>query len=276
MSHSGITPLTEQQKLVSGKQLVASGEANFVDFRQHTSSDWDSTIPTGNVYVISTPQVRHKEFDVNKPEKYIIASGINFPFPNPYNISYPANVTGEMFSLAWWEVSGVFKTYPASTLLLIDQERQSGILHWEGFKQVEDFSNSPNVAPLVPEVKFNNYIHYFPEYPNHMHNPPSKLEAPDYSDPSTTLEKLRSKQSRKYIEIEYLSDVTKRTKPSSNNNQNYEYDEDGLFSSVTSETPSIEGMCQYPDGTCRNNISEQACTAYPGAIWTSGESCPEE
>jgi len=274
MSHSGITPLTEQQKLVSGKQLVASGEANFVDFRQHTSSDWDSTIPTGNVYVISTPQVRHKEFDVNKPEKYIIASGINFPFPNPYNISYPANVTGEMFSLAWWEVSGVFKTYPASTLLLIDQERQSGILHWEGFKQVEDFSNSPNVAPLVPEVKFNNYIHYFPEYPNHMHNPPSKLEAPDYSDPSTTLEKLRSKQSRKYIEIEYLSDTNQRQK--AKYKPNYILDEDQLFSSAPSNVRSLTGKCEYPDGTCRNNISEQACVAYPAAIWTSGESCPEE
>tara|TARA_R110000751_G_scaffold8926_1_gene34558 strand:- start:427 stop:1299 length:873 start_codon:yes stop_codon:yes gene_type:complete len=290
MSHSGITPLTEQQKLVSGKQLLPSGEASFFDFRQHTSSDWDSTTPTEDVYysasgdyratnpnyIITNSQVRHKEFDLGNNKKYIVASGINFPFPNPYNASYPENITGEMFSIAWWEASGIYKTYPPAAFLLIDQERQSGILHWEGFKQVEGFSNSPDVAPLIPEVKFNNYIHYFPEYPNHMHNPPSKLEVPDYSDPDVTLEKLRREQKRKYIQIEYLSDVTKRTRPSDNNNQNYEYDDDGLFSSVKSEVPFMEGMCEYTDGTCRDNISEEACTAYPGAIWTSGESCPEE
>ena len=180
-----------------------------------------------------------------------------------------------MFSLAWWEASGIFKTYPEATFIIIDPQRESGILHWEGFKQVENFSNSPNVAPLVPEVQFNKYIHYLPEFPYHRHmtSPENNIESPDYTDPSVTLLKLRNEQERKYIEVEYLTDVTKRTSPSNNNNQIYVYDEDGLFPKVKIGTDEPLGRCEYPDGECRNNISAEACSAYPGAIWTSGEFC---
>lgn len=306
MSHTGIPPLSEDfpgyEILISGGMLLPSGEANFVDFRQHTASDWKSTTPTGDVYyspsgswstknpnyIIRTPHLRHKEFLLEQNQedgpfasKYIVASGINYPFPNPYNYSYPANVTGEMFSLAWWEASGIYKTYPEASFLLIDRERQSGILHWEGFRQVENLSNSPNVAPLIPEISFKKYIHYLPEYPNHVHDPKSKLEAPDYTDrrireeedAERALLKLRKKQKRKYIETEYLSDVKKRNVATAG--LSYVYDEDGLFSGNKTNTPYIDGKCDYPDGTCRNGISEQACTAYPGAIWTSGESCED-
>jgi hypothetical protein len=70
-----------------------------------------------------------------------------------------------------------------------------------------------------------------------------------------------------------LSDVKKRNVATAG--LSYVYDEDGLFSGNKTNTPYIDGKCDYPDGTCRNGISEQACVAYPGAIWTSGESCED-
>jgi hypothetical protein len=159
MSHTGITPLNRQQVTLASGQLLPSGEANFFDFNQHTSSDWDSTTPTGDTfyspgggnpnYIVTTSTVRHKEFlltqgqdDGEFADKYIVASGLNFPFPYPYNTSYPNNVYGEMFSVSWWEASGIFQTYPEAAFVLIDKERQSGILHWEGFRQVENLEKS--------------------------------------------------------------------------------------------------------------------------------------
>lgn len=296
MSHTGISPLTSEQVRVASGMLLPSGEANFFDFRQYTASDWDSTTPTGDVYysasgdwstrnpnyLVRNSTLRHKEFLLTPgqhggefADKYIVASGLNFPFPYPYNKSYPNNVYGEMFSISWWEASGIYQTYPEAAFVLIDKERQSGILHWEGFRQVENLSNSPNVAPLVPEVTFNKYIHYLPEFPHHKHvgETEHNIEAPDYTDPSVNLEGLRSKQKRKYIEVEYLSDVKKRN--IATGGLSYVYDEDGLFSGNKTNASYIDGKCDYPDGTCRNGVSEQACVAYPGAIWTSGESCED-
>lgn len=302
MSHSGITPLTPEQVKVASGMLLPSGEANFVDFRQHAASDWNSTTPTGDVYyspsgdwstrnpnyVITTPHVRHKEYlltqgqvDSLNADKYIVASGINFPFPYPYNYSYPENIEGEMFSIAWWEASGIYQTYPEASFLLIDSERQSGILHWEGFKQVENFSNSPNVAPLIPQPTFNKYIHYLPEYPYHKHmdKPKNNIEVPEYDQRVTEapndegLIRLRRSQKRKYTETEYLSDVKKRN--IATGGLSYTFDEDGLFSKNKPGIPEVNGRCDYPDGTCRNNVGQQACIAYPGAIWVSGEKCEE-
>ena len=309
MSHTGIPPLKPWQVKVVHGELLASGEANFFDFHQHTSSTWNSATPSGSAYhgpvyyspsgswstknpnyIIRTLHLRHKEFLLEQNQedgpfasKHIVASGINYPFPYPYNNSYPANVTGEMFSLAWWEASGIFKTYPESTFIVIDRQRESGILHWEGFKQVENLSNSPNVAPLVPEVTFNKYIHYLPEYPHHNHkiSPQSNLEPPDYTDrriaeeqdAERALLKLRKKQERKYIETEYLSDVNKRNLATGR--LSYVYSEDGLFTGKQTNVGYSGGMCVYPDGTCKNGISEQACIAYPGAIWTLGEFCED-
>jgi len=294
MSHTGITPLKPfQVKLASG-MLLPSGEANFFDFRQHTSSDWDSTNPSGDVvfsspsgfssrnpnYIITRPVPRHKEFFLNQGEdetenarKYIVGSGINFPFPHPYNVSYPTNVTGQMFSIAWWEASGIYQTYSPDTFLLIDRTRESGILHWEGFRQVEDLSNSPNIAPHVPDVNFQKYIHHLPEYPNHRHKPNDSIEPPDYSDPSLGLVDIRDNQKRKYIEAEYLSDVKKRNLATGG--LSYVYSEDGLFTGKQTNVGYSGGMCVYPDGTCKNGISQQACIAYPGAIWTLGEFCED-
>jgi len=301
MSHTGIPPLDQSQTKVALGQLLASGEANFFDFHQHTSSGWNGITPSGDVYYspsgswstknpnyfVTTSFPRHKKYPLSdleenlfgpaiEPEVYIVASGINFPFPYPYNNSYPANITGEMFSLAWWEASGIFKTYPESTFIVIDPQRQSGILHWEGFKQVENLSNSPNVAPLVPEVQFNKYIHYLPEFPHHRHMiaPENNIESPDYTDPSTTLRGLRSEQTRKYIEVEYLSDVQKRN--IATGGLSYVYDKDGLFTGNKTNASYPEGKCDYPDGACRSRISQQACEAYPGAIWTSGEFCEDD
>jgi hypothetical protein len=293
MSHTGITPLNKQQVTLASGQLLPSGEANFFDFRQHTSSDWDSTTPTGDVfyspggdnpnYIVTTSTVRHKEFLLTIGEesgddnlnKYIVASGINFPFPYPYNKSYPDNVYGEMFSMSWWETSGIFKTYPEAAFVLIDKERQSGILHWEGFRQVENLSNSPNAAPVVPEVTFNKYIHYFPEYPYHAHmiTPEENLEPPDYSNLAINLNGLRNQQKRKYIEVEYLTDVKKRQK--TEYNSGYSLDERDLFPSVPSNAADTVGSCTFPDGRCIDGYTQQACTAYPGAIW-SEETCEEE
>ena len=296
MSHSGITPLTSEQVRVASGMLLPSEEANFFEFKQHTSSDWDSTTPTGDVYysasgswstrnpnyLVKNSTLRHKEFlltegqdDGESADKYIVASGLNFPFPYPYNTSYPDNVYGEMFSISWWEASGIYQTYPEAAFVLIDKERQSGILHWEGFRQVENLSNSPNVAPLIPEVQFNKYIHYLPEFPYHKHVDETEynIESPDYTDPSVNLQGLRNKQKRKYIEVEYLSDVKKRN--IATGGLSYVYDEDGLFSGNKTNASYIEGKCDYPDGTCRSNVSQQACEAYPGAIWSSGESCED-
>jgi hypothetical protein len=253
MSHSGITPLTEEQQLISGQMIMPSSESNFFDFRQHTSSTWDGTVEdtTGLTYSVEEGKVRHIEIETQNG-KAIFASGLNYPFPYPYN-----DTPYEKFSLQWWETSGIFKTYGPDQGIPVDSGRQSGIFHWDGFKQVSDFTNSPNVAPEVPEVKFYNYIHYLPAYPDH-NRPVNKVEK------------------REPIQIEFLSDVTKRNKPSSNDILRYNYDGDGLFPLNKVESPFAKGMCEYPDGTCRNNVSQQACTAYPGAIWTSGESCPEE
>jgi len=304
MSHSGITPLTPEQVKVASGMLLPSGEANFVDFRQHAASDWDSTTPTGDVYyspsgdwstrnpnyVITTPHVRHKEYLLTQGEtdgpaadKYIVASGINFPFPYPYNYSYPENIKGEMFSIDWWEASGIYQTYPEASFLLIDSERQSGILHWDGLRQVEDLSNSPNVAPLVPKVTFHKYIHYLPEYPYHKHmdKPNDNIESPDYddrrirsqTDPEKALLKLRSQQKRKYIEVEYLTDIKKRQK--TEYNSGYSLDERDLFPSIPSNAADTVGSCTFPDGKCVDGYTEQACTAYPGAIW-SEEKCEQE
>ena len=293
MSHTGITPLNKQQVTLASGQLLPSGEANFFDFRQHTSSDWDSTTPTGDVfyspsgdnpnYIVTTSTVRHKEFLLTIGEesgddnlnKYIVASGINFPFPYPYNKSYPDNVCGEMFSMSWWETSGIFKTYPEAAFVLIDKERQSGILHWEGFRQVENLSNSPNVAPVVPEVTFNKYIHYLPEYPYHAHMvvPEQNLEPPDYSNLAINLEGLRNQQKRKYIEVEYLTDVKKRQK--TGYSSGYSLDERDLFPSIPSNAADTVGSCTFPDGRCIDGYTQQACTAYPGAIW-SEEICEQE
>tara|TARA_B100000073_G_scaffold340211_1_gene339729 strand:- start:514 stop:1437 length:924 start_codon:yes stop_codon:yes gene_type:complete len=303
MSHTGIPPLDQSETKVVFGELLASGEANFFDFRQHTSSDWDGVTPSGDDvffsesgywrttnpnYLVKNPiySRRHKEFlltvgeesgddeDVNL-NKYIVASGINYPFPYPYNRSYPVNVYSEIFSIAWWEASGVFKTYPEAAFLVIDRSAKSGILHWDGLRQVEDFSNSPNVAPLVPEVTFNKYIHYLPEYPYHKHmiSPESSLEPPDYSNPSINLEGLRRQQKRKYIEVEYLTDVKKRQK--TQYNSGYSLDERDLFPSTPSNAADAVGSCTFPDGRCIDGYTQQACTAYPGAIW-SEEICEQE
>ena len=300
MSHTGIPPLDQSQTKVVLGQLLASGEANFFDFHQHTSSDWNGITPSGDVYyspsgswstknpnyLVTTPFPRHKKYLLSDPEEnlfgpaiesevYIVASGINFPFPYPYNISYPANVSSQIFSMDWWKASGIFKTYPEAAFLVIDKSRGSGILHWDGLRQVEDFSNSPNVAPLVPEVTFNKYIHYLPEYPyhNHMRSPESSLEPPDYSNLAINLNGLRNQQKRKYIEVEYLTDVKKRQK--TEYNSGYSLDERDLFPSVPSNAADTVGSCTFPDGRCIDGYTQQACTAYPGAIW-SEEICEQE
>jgi len=308
MSHSGITPLPEDQQgyeiLISGGMLLPSGESNFFDFRQHTSSEWDSTTPTGDTYyspsgdwstrnlnyLMDRRVVRHKSFllaegqlsDSKYSIKYIVASGLNYPFPYPYNKSYPDNVSSEMFSLDWWEASGIYQTYPQNIIVVIDKERQSGIFHWDELRQVEGLSSSID-SPKVPEVTFNNYIHYIPEYPYHKHipKPENNLTTPDYSfldkkpfisgDEAKKI--LRDQQDRKHIEFEFLSDVKKRSKPSEKSISSYSLDADGLFALAPIAAPILRGSCLYPDGSCKDGISEQACLAFPGAIWNSGTTC---
>lgn len=155
-------------------------------------------------------------------------SGINYKYPSPKDFA---------------AVSGLLKTQGAAPY---DRTKSSGIFSWEGLRQVEDFSNSPNEAPEVPEVKFNPYIHYLPDYPDH-----DKDE-----------NKIPKKQP---IKTPYLSDVKSRTvselKPP------YQFGDDGLFAVYKFLIPYTKGSCLFPDGTCRNNMTLDECTAYPGAIY---------
>lgn len=315
MSHSGITPLPEDQQsynqLVPSGLLLPSGEANFFDFRQHTSSDWDSTTPTGvdvyaspssdlatinSNYKTDNPYVRHKEYELsNDPQsnlKKIVASGINYPFPSPYNKSYPANVSNEMFSEDWWDASGIFKTYPPSGDKLVDKIRQSGIFHYDEFRQVENFSNAntKNERIVVPDsgiifskgvtyesegkeiIFINNYIHYLPAVDDYRNPTREKLTEPD---PKLSILKNREKQKRKFLQTPFLVDVEKRSTPVSGDYLGYKYNQDGNANDP-SEIPYALGMCTYPDGRCSDKMTRIQCVSYPGAIWTMNVKCEDE
>ena len=103
--------------------------------------------------------------------------------------------------------------------------------------------------------------------------PEQNLEPPDYSNLAINLEGLRNQQKRKYIEVEYLTDVKKRQK--TGYSSGYSLDERDLFPSIPSNAADTVGSCTFPDGRCINGYTEQACTAYPGAIW-SEEICEQE
>jgi len=317
MSHSGITPLPEDQdsynKLVPSGLLLPSGEANFFDFRQHTSSDWDLITPSAiedgvyaspssdlatinSNYKIEDDFLRHKEYklsiDPQSTLKKIVGSGINYPFPYPYNKSFPFNAENEMFSEKWWEASGIFKTYPPASGRLIDKVAQSGIFHYDKFRQVENFSNAniDNERIVVPDsgiifssgityeskgktvIFVNNYIHYHPAVEDYENPTRGKLKEPD---PKLTILENRFKQKRQFIQTPFLVDVSKKTEPVSGNYTGYKYNEDGNANDP-SEIPFATGMCVYADGKCADGITRVDCLAYPGAVWTMNQKCPEE
>jgi hypothetical protein len=303
MSHSGITPLPEDQQgyeiLVSGGMLLPSGEGGFFDFRQHTSSDWDSTTPTGTdvifsssgdwdtrneSYVLKQKVIRHKKY-----KNHVVASGINYPFPHPYNDSYPENKSDEMFSVAWWEASGVYQTYPPANEQLADKTQQSGIFHWKKNTPPlgKKLTNSNEIKAwsgyvsgnLPPETPFNDYIHYLPEYPFHEHqtNPVNNLIVPDYKSlkrnsnkPYQEIIRLRDEQERKFVPYMNLYTIQNRNKSSIGGN--YKYDEEKpQRSSGTFSTPDIVGICIYPNGSTKKGVTAEDCGAFPGAIFHSWE-----
>jgi hypothetical protein len=167
-------------------------------------------------------------FDFTQHHDVNNGSGINYKFPSPDDFA---------------NISGVLKTRGPDNY---DKTKTSGIFNWEGLRQVSDFSNSPSGAPEVPDVTFYPYIHYLPDHPDHDKDK-NKIEK------------------KKPVEIPYLSDVKSRTvselKPP------YQYSEDGLFAIYKFLTPYTKGSCTFPDGTCRNNMTLDECTAYPGAIY---------
>lgn len=147
----------QQAQLISG--ILPSGEAGFFDYTQDRSLN-----PTTG-------------FGVEDPDA--VGSGINHPFPYPNKdtldqFKYPsgdfysalyAQIFPEQFSDAWWEVSGIFKTYGPIPHLdeLVDDQRPksgSGVVHPHGLQG--PFSNAPSSKEdsINDFTVFNPYIHH--------------------------------------------------------------------------------------------------------------------
>ena len=88
-------------------------------------------------------------------------SGINFPYPYPNTTTqnkYKTN--GNSYTESWWETSGILKTYPPDDGILLDENRESGIFHYNFSKG--RFSNGEDVKSSQIEdfTIFNDYIHH--------------------------------------------------------------------------------------------------------------------
>lgn len=316
MSHSGLPPLPEDQhsynQLVPSGMLLPSGEANFFDFRQDTSSEWDSTTPTGSKiyyspsgdwstrnpnYVLENSVPRSKKY-----AKRVVASGINFPFPHPYNESYPANVTDEIFSLDWWKASGIYQTHGEAFELIIDKDVQSGIFHFNKGKHNLDnvITNSHSLKSwsayvsgnLPSGTPFNDYIYHLPEYPFHDHQktPVNNLTIPNYEpfkknpggDAFLQLMTLRGQQERKYVPYMNLYSIKHRNKVSLGGKYSFDKEKPSR-SSGTFKTPEIIGICTIGEVELKG-LTADACLPLPGAAWKpwngacvdSGRNCTNE
>lgn len=105
-------------------------------------------------------------------------SGINYFFPFPSSIS---QVAGSPFSDEWWGVSGVFKTYPPDSGLLIQpNEDDSGIFHFNG--QSGLFSLTGVKPPKIDFNLFSPFIHH-----GHDGNKEERTEVPFISDYTISL-----------------------------------------------------------------------------------------
>lgn len=123
-------PLSEQQRAQLPSGVLPSGEAGSFDFRQ---------------------------------------SGINEPFPYP-NLTTPDEFAFESgadrtmfpgaFSDEWWEASGTIRTYPEDPGTPVDEERESGIFHFN--ELLSQFSNSSGVKDnqIDDFTIFNSYVHH--------------------------------------------------------------------------------------------------------------------
>lgn len=140
ISGGPILPLTENQKTIPVSGVLPSGESGLLD------------------------DVQSRKVRGESPQH--VNSGINVPYPYPnlttareYAYTSDDNTVGK-FSDAWWEASGIIKTYPADDGLLVDRNRQSGILHYNG--PSGRFSNGEQVKSnqVMDFTLFNNYIHH--------------------------------------------------------------------------------------------------------------------
>jgi hypothetical protein len=130
-------PLSSQQQAMPVSGLLPSGESNGFDVTQ--SHRMRSEAPSFR------------------------GSGINVPFPYPNEqteAKYKASDINNYYSDAWWDASGILKTYPSEDGVLCDQNRQSGIFHYN--LERSRFSNGEDVRSKQIEdfTIFNNYIHH--------------------------------------------------------------------------------------------------------------------
>lgn len=89
-------------------------------------------------------------FDFSQSHENNSGSGINSLYPNP---------SGGIFTEEYWNISGIYKTYPENSgLTVVDT---SGIFHYNGLSGV--FSNGPQTrsSGINDFVIFNPYIHYY-------------------------------------------------------------------------------------------------------------------
>lgn len=152
-------PLSSDQQAIPVSGVLPSGEAAGFDFAQ-------------------SHKIRREASD-------FIGSGINVPFPYPnqttpneYSLLTGETQSQDKFSEEWWEVSGIFKTYPSGDGQLVDAQRESGILHFNGEKSL--FSNGSEVSSkqITDFNIFNNYIHHIRLPQNNRKIRPSIVKIP--------------------------------------------------------------------------------------------------
>lgn len=125
-------PLSEVQRALGPSGVLPSGEANSFDFRQQ-GSGINQDYPYPN---LTTSDDLAFESDADRA---------TFP---------------DAFSDEWWAASGVVKTYPESSGALADDERESGIFHFQ--QLLSRFSNASEVSgnQIDDFTIFNSYIHH--------------------------------------------------------------------------------------------------------------------
>jgi hypothetical protein len=133
-------PLTPQQRVQMVSGVLPSGESNGFDFRQ---------------------------VNINEP----------FPYPNlstPNDLAFTSGTNRGMFpdqfSNDWWDASGIIKTYGPDQDALVDEERESGIFHFNEF--LSQFSNAvdSDTKEIEDFTIFNDYIHH-ERYPSNRSRP---------------------------------------------------------------------------------------------------------
>ena len=128
-----------RKQLVSG--ILPSGEMGFFDTRQFHQIRLESIdkIPSG----INLP---YPYPNVDTEEKYAFVSGESrFVFP-------------DKFSMDWWYASGILITYGPDSDPLQDQERESGVFHFNGEESI--FSSGAESQQINDFTLFNGFIHH--------------------------------------------------------------------------------------------------------------------